>query len=246
MASHLEKLILIPATSYSAANCPSASWLLLISCNCDFFPDEQQTLITNESGATYCSVVPPGIHVYPFSFQFPLQDIPSSFKGEVGKIIYQLEAVLSRSMRMDSKESVLLNFLARDDLNPVADLKVPQHESKDKKMGLFNSGSVAMDVNLEKSGFYQGEGLKVLAFIKNDSSREIKPKYCIYKKHSFFAHGRRKVHAKDLIKEVGATIPPSASEKVTQVIPIPQDMEPSILNCNIIKVEHRLRVSSEM
>uniref|UniRef100_A0A3Q2DHL3 Si:ch211-130m23.2 n=1 Tax=Cyprinodon variegatus TaxID=28743 RepID=A0A3Q2DHL3_CYPVA len=119
---------------------------------------------------------------------------------------------------------------------------VPQHESKDKKMGLFKSGSIAMDVNLEKSGFHQGEGLKVSALIKNDSSREVKPKYCIYKKHSFFARGKRRVHTKDLIKEVGATIPPSASEKVTQVIPIPQDMEPSILNCNNIKVEHRLRV----
>ncbi|XP_015229907.1 PREDICTED: arrestin domain-containing protein 3-like [Cyprinodon variegatus] len=150
--------------------------------------DDQQTLITNESGATsLLSSTPPSL---------------SLFKMEL----------------------------------------VPQHESKDKKMGLFKSGSIAMDVNLEKSGFHQGEGLKVSALIKNDSSREVKPKYCIYKKHSFFARGKRRVHTKDLIKEVGATIPPSASEKVTQVIPIPQDMEPSILNCNNIKVEHRLRV----
>ncbi|XP_047237497.1 arrestin domain-containing protein 3-like [Girardinichthys multiradiatus] len=121
------------------------------------------------------SVVPPGIHVYLFSFQFPLQDIPSSFKGAYGKIIYLLEAILSRSMRMDSKESTVINFVGKGDLNPVPGLMEPQHESMDKKIKYFTSGSVAMDVKLEKSGFFPGEGLKVLAYIKNDSSREIKP-----------------------------------------------------------------------
>lgn len=41
--------------------------------------------------------------------------------------------------------------------------KEPQHDSKDKKMKLFNSGSVSMDVSLEKTGFFQGGALK-LAF----------------------------------------------------------------------------------
>ncbi|MEQ2269789.1 hypothetical protein XENORESO_009780 [Xenotaenia resolanae] len=204
--------------------------------------DDQKTLIANQSGETYSRVVPPGIHVYPFSFQFPLQDIPSSFKGADGKIIYLLEAILSRSMRMDSKESTVINFVGKGDLNPVPGLMEPQHESMDKKIKFFTSGSVAMDVKLEKSGFFQGEGLKVLAYIKNDSSREIKPKYCIYRKHSFFAKRKRRVHTMDLLKEVGKPIPPSASENVAQVIAIPQDAEPSILNCNIIKAEHRLRV----
>ncbi|KAM4745997.1 arrestin domain-containing protein 3-like [Anableps anableps] len=204
--------------------------------------DDQQTLIANQTGETYSSVVPPGIHVYPFTFQFPVQNIPSSFKGADGKIVYLLEAVLSRSMRMDSTESTTINFVGKGDLNLIPGLMEPQHESMDKKMKLFTSGTIAMDVNLEKSGFFQGEGLKVMAFIKNDSSREIKPKYCIYRKHSFFARGKRRVHTKDLIKEVGTPIPPSASEKVTQVIVIPQDVEPSLLNCSIIKAEHRLRV----
>uniref|UniRef100_A0A3P9N8G0 Arrestin C-terminal-like domain-containing protein n=1 Tax=Poecilia reticulata TaxID=8081 RepID=A0A3P9N8G0_POERE len=189
------------------------------------------------------NVVRPRIHVYPFTFQFPLQNIPSTFTGADGTIVYLLEAVLSRSMRMDSKKSTMINFVGRGDLNPVPGLMEPQHETMDKKMKLFTSGTVAMDVNLEKSGFFQGEGLKVKAFIKNDSSREIKPKYCIYQKHSFFAQGKRRVHTKDLIKEVGKPIPAKASENVTHVIAIPQDVEPSILNCSIIKAEHRLRVS---
>lgn len=204
--------------------------------------DDNQTLLTTQVGDTYSSVVAPGTHVYPFSFQIPFQDMPSSFKGYAGKIVYLLEASLGRSMMLDKKDTTKINFVSKADPSFNPDLMRPQHETKDKKMKLFTSGTVAMDVDLEKSGFCQGEGLKVLACIHNNSSRVIKPKYCVYRKHSFFAKGRRKVSTKDLLKEVGEPIPPSANEKVTRVIAIPHDAEPSILNCSIIKVEYRLRV----
>lgn len=87
-----------------------------------------------------------------------------------------------------------------------------------------------------------GEGLKVMAHIANNSSREIKPKYTLYRKHSFFANDTRNVSTKDLIKEVGDPIPPCTSQNVARVINIPQDAEPSIFNCSIIKAEYRLRV----
>lgn len=38
--------------------------------------------------------------------------------------------------------------------------QAPQHETKDKKLKLFNSGTVAMDVDLEKTGFTQGGTLE--------------------------------------------------------------------------------------
>lgn len=145
-------------------------------------------------------------------------------------------------MRIPKKDTEKLNYLTQDTMDHHPELKEPQHESKDKKLKLLNSGTVSMDVNLEKSGFYQGESMKVLAAIENNSTREIRPKYCVYTKHSFFARGKRRLHTKDLIKEVGAPIPPSSSQKVTQLITIPHDMEPSIHNCEILKVEHRLRV----
>lgn len=93
---------------------------------------------------------------------------------------------------------------------------------------------------------FAGEGIMVVACIQNNSSRPIKPKYCLYRKHSFFARGKRRLDTKDLLKEVGEPIPPSASEKVTRVITIPHDLEPSILNCSILKAEYRVRVSISM
>ncbi|XP_010790471.1 arrestin domain-containing protein 3-like [Notothenia coriiceps] len=203
---------------------------------------DNEPLLTNHIGKTYVNVVAPGCHVYPFTFQIPFQDMPSSFKGSCGKILYSLNAKLSRSLRAPTTDSININYVTNADLNRDPGLMEPQHESKDKKMKFFNSGTVAMDVNLEKTGFFQGEGLKVMAFIQNNSSREIKPKYCVYSKHSFFARGKRRVSTKDLFREVGEPIPPSSNQNVLKVLPIPLDVEPSILNCSILKAEHRLRV----
>ncbi|KAG7242427.1 hypothetical protein INR49_022936 [Caranx melampygus] len=203
---------------------------------------DNQTLLTNQHGDTYSSVVAPGSHVYPFTFQIPNQDMPSSFTGSAGKIVYLLQAKLSRSMRISTKDSTKINFVSKADASSLPGIMEPQHESKDKKLKFFSSGEVSMDVDIEKTGFSQGEGLKVVALIQNNSSREIKPKYCLYRKHSFFARGKRRLHTTDFLKEVGEPIPPSTNTMVTRVINIPHDVEPTIYNCNIIKVEYRLRV----
>ncbi|XP_028270693.1 arrestin domain-containing protein 3-like [Parambassis ranga] len=210
--------------------------------NNDSSEEDQQRLINQTAADTYSSVVAPGCHVYPFTFQIPFQEMPSSFNGSVGKIVYSLEATLSRSMRIDKKGSTKINFVSKTDPSNVSWLMAPKHDSKDKKMKVLTTGTVAMDVKIEKTGFYQGEGLKVFASIQNNSSREIKPKYCVYRKHSFFAKGKRKLDTKDLFKEVGDPIPPNSKENLTRVITIPPDVEPSILNCKIIKAEHRLRI----
>lgn len=85
--------------------------------------------------------------------------------------------------------------------------------------------------------------MKVVAYIQNKSSRDIKPKYCLYRKNSYFAKGKRRVETKDILKEVGETIPPLANQTVTRIITIPPTASASIPNCNIIRGEYRLRVS---
>ncbi|XP_071338821.1 arrestin domain-containing protein 3-like [Trachinotus anak] len=186
--------------------------------------------------------VGPGCHVYPFTFQIPAEELPSSFKGSHGKILYTLEANLSRPMRLDSKAKAKFTLIHKENLNSNPSLMAPQQNIIDKKMKLFTSGTVGMDVNISRTGFHQGEGIKVVASIQNKSSRDIKPKYCLYQKISYFAKSKRKVETKDILKEVGEAIPPSAGQTVTRIITIPPTTSVSILNCNIIKTEYRLRV----
>ncbi|XP_030647694.1 arrestin domain-containing protein 3-like [Chanos chanos] len=187
------------------------------------------------------NVIPPGTHVYPFTFQIPQQNMPASFKGSVGKVVYSLETKLSRSMRVSNKAKTEFAYVPKPDLT-IPDLMLPQYGTKDKKMRVFTSGSVSISTNMEKMGYYLGEGLKVMAEVHNNSSRAVKLKYSFYVKHSFFARGRRRVHTHEILKEQGEPIEPSTQRNVTRVLNIPPDIMTSILNCRILKVEYRLRV----
>uniref|UniRef100_A0A8C6SJS2 Arrestin C-terminal-like domain-containing protein n=1 Tax=Neogobius melanostomus TaxID=47308 RepID=A0A8C6SJS2_9GOBI len=175
----------------------------------------KQFLIQEGQGNNHVSQ---GCNVYPFTFHIPEQDMPSSFKSKHGIIQYTLEASLSRPMRKD---------------NPILNLI---------KLKLFNSGYVAMDVNIDKTGFHQGEGIRVVASFHNKSSWDMRPKYCVYRQCTLFAEGESKVVIKNLLKKVGAAVPPSADQTVTKFITIPAAAIPSISNCSIIKVEYGLRV----
>ncbi|XP_021171489.2 arrestin domain-containing protein 3-like [Fundulus heteroclitus] len=201
-----------------------------------------QIVLKNQSGEAYSNVLTPGTHVYPFSFQFPNEGIPCSFSGRHGMTSYCLEAVLSRTMKRNKKSWIPISFAAKADINSIPGLMEPVHESVEKKMKVFTSGSVAMDVKLERSGFFQGDDVSVLIRIQNNSPHDVKPKYSIYRKDSFFAGGKRKCVTTDIIKEEGTPIPPSASENVANVFTIPKDLQPSMLSCSIIKVEYRFKV----
>lgn len=198
-------------------------------------------MLKDPSGQPYSSVVAPGRHVYPFTFQLPLQHFPSTYKGSVGKVLYTLETKLSRSMRVSSKAKAEFNYVPCPVVtNP--ELMAPQYGTKDKQMSFFTSGSVSMNISTEKMAYHLGEGLKVLAEVQNNSSRAVKPKYCLYEKHSFFARGKRKLHTHDIFKEVGEPIEPTSKKTITTVLTIPPSLTVSILNCRILKVEYRLRV----
>ncbi|XP_054628607.1 arrestin domain-containing protein 3-like [Dunckerocampus dactyliophorus] len=186
------------------------------------------------------NIVTQGCHMYPFTFQIPQQDLPSSFKGSWGKIKYTLEANLSRSMRLDSKAKTHFTVVHKGSRDPA--FMVPQRSIIDKKMNLFSSGTVSMEVTIAKTCFLQGEGMKVVAYIQNRSSRGVRPKYCLYKKYSYFAKSKRRVETKNILKEVGESIPPFTGHTVIRFITIPLATCASIFNCNIIKAEYRLKV----
>ncbi|KAG5280756.1 hypothetical protein AALO_G00063690 [Alosa alosa] len=198
-------------------------------------------LLKNEAGQPYCDVVAPGTHVYPFTFQIPQQTLPASFNGTWGYVGYFLETKLSRSMRISSKDKVEIRYIPKPDMTDPA-LMTPQYGTKDKKMKLFTSGSVSFTIHTERMGYSLGEGIKVVADVQNNSSRALRPKYCLYSKHSFFARGRRRLNTHEILKEEGEPIAPSTHQTITKILTIPPSLTMSILICRILKVEYKLKV----
>uniref|UniRef100_A0A3Q1E9Q1 Arrestin domain-containing protein 3-like n=1 Tax=Acanthochromis polyacanthus TaxID=80966 RepID=A0A3Q1E9Q1_9TELE len=189
------------------------------------------------------NIVAQGLHVYQFPIQIPAHlvgTLPSSFHGKFGKILYTLEASLRRSGRADRKATA--EFTLVHEGNPDPMLMSPQQGNVGKKMKVLNTGAVNMDVNIEKTGFHQGEGIRVVASIQNQSSSTVRLKYCLDKKCSYFAKGKRKVETEEILKVWGELLPLHANRTVTKIITVPPTTPASILNCSIIKVEYRLRV----
>ncbi|XP_036383823.1 arrestin domain-containing protein 3-like [Megalops cyprinoides] len=161
--------------------------------------------------------------------------------GIHGKIAYTLEAKLSRSMRMAKTAVAEFTFITKN--NMVDDtLLSSQSGSVQKKMKLFTSGKVSMNANMERMGYMQGERMRITADIENKSSRALVPKFSLDQTQTFIAQSSKNSGTKRIFKEVGETIPSSTQQTITKELCIPPDLQPSILNCSIMKVEYILKV----
>ncbi|KAL2092379.1 hypothetical protein ACEWY4_012177 [Coilia grayii] len=197
-------------------------------------------LLTDQAGKPYSNTLAPGCHLFPFSFHLPQADLPPSFKGVHCKIVYYLEAKLSRSMRIPSKARTEFTYVSKLDPNHRA-LQLVQQDFKEEKLFL-NNGSVSMDISIDNTEYSLGEGITVTGRIENNCSRPAKPIYCLYQKQSCFADKERKVNTRDILKEEGDLVEPSTSTAVTKVLSIPCNISTTVLNSNILAIEYRLRV----
>ncbi|XP_010742041.3 arrestin domain-containing protein 3-like [Larimichthys crocea] len=197
--------------------------------------------ILKETRQDGTEVIGGGRHVFPFSFQIPDRKIPSTIKTPVGKIVHKMKAELKQPMKLTKKAKAHFTFVSKADMD-IPGLMEPQHGCKNKSVKVFASGNVLMDVYTKRMGYKQGEDIQVTVEISNRSTRSVKPKFVLYEKKSHFAQGRRKLFTNDILKEKVEDVPPSDKETVTKVITIPKELQPSILNCSIIKVEYRLKV----
>ncbi|KAM6964840.1 uncharacterized protein FYW47_007166 [Aplochiton taeniatus] len=107
--------------------------------------------------------------------------MPSSFKGGHGKIVYKLEAKISRSWRMDRTVERELNFVSREGVPNLGLLMCPQHSAKQKGPGVFSSGQVNIDVKLERLAYAPvvGETIPSRTQRTVNSALKIPPDQCL-------------------------------------------------------------------
>ncbi|KAF6729508.1 Arrestin domain-containing protein 3, partial [Oryzias melastigma] len=89
------------------------------------------------------NTVSKGSHVYPFTFQIPTEERPSSFRGAFGKIVYRVEANLSRSKRKDKKAKAEFIVINKGQRDPA--LMSPQQGMVNTKKKVMSSGTITMD-----------------------------------------------------------------------------------------------------
>ncbi|CAK6950122.1 arrestin domain-containing protein 3-like [Scomber scombrus] len=198
----------------------------------------KQIVIPESSNDT---VIPKGTHVYAFSFQIPSVSMPSSFKGTHGKIVYMLEAKVSRSWKLNRSVEKEINFVSKSIPN-LHSLMSRQVGSTQKEMGLFSTGQVQMDVIVDRRAYAPGEPVAIVAKVKNSSSRDMTPKFSIIQDVVYRANGSTRHEDFVIQKFFGNSIKPQTQQEVKCVLTIPRDQTQTIQNCEIISVEHHIKV----
>ncbi|XP_051924646.1 arrestin domain-containing protein 3-like isoform X1 [Hippocampus zosterae] len=206
-----------------------------------YWSDEQYYDIKQHILRAGTEFIAQGRHVFPFSFKVPNGKMPSSFKASTGRIVHKLKAELKQSMKLTKTAKAHFTFVSKADMD-IAGLMEPQHDCTDKKLAVFGSGTIAMDVYTKKMAYQPGETLHVKVEIHNNSSRDLTPKFELYEKQSFFAQGHRRVYTKVIVKDKLESMNARSKEVMEKMITLPSNVPPSILNSSIIKLEYRLKI----
>ncbi|KAK9974391.1 hypothetical protein ABG768_022492 [Culter alburnus] len=101
---------------------------------------------------------------------------------------------------------------------------------------------MSMTVTTDKTGYMQGETIRVSVDVDNSSSRDVKLKYSLKQKQTFKAEGSTNKGFKVIVKETKDRIPSGEKTKFIVDMNLPRDLTVTIENCRIIKVQYELKV----
>ncbi|XP_051278698.1 arrestin domain-containing protein 2, partial [Dicentrarchus labrax] len=187
------------------------------------------------------TVLPQGAHSFTFELKFPQGDFPSSFKGEYGKIVYILEAKMSRSWRMASNAQKELKFVSKSFSLP-GQVACPQSGSVDKNVGVFSKEKVRMSATIDKNICSPGDTLFVVATISNSSSKTMRAKFNLLQTAVYRASGSTTSSEISLCKMAGDNIPLNSEETVSCQLKVPDDAIYTLHNCEILSVDYCVKV----
>ncbi|KAK2837406.1 hypothetical protein Q5P01_014618 [Channa striata] len=200
-----------------------------------YFKVKDYLVLENPQG----TVLPKGSHNFKFRLQIPDGDMPSSFTGHHGKIVYMLEAKLSRSWRWPSKIQEEIKFVSK---SLQSGMDCPQSGSVYIETGVFSKGKVQMSATVNRKSCSPGDTLSVVATVTNSSSKTMRPKFSLQQKFVYRAGRATKKAEKTLCKVIGETLGQNSTETVSCQIKIPVDVICTLYNCDIISVDYFIKV----
>ncbi|KAM6930915.1 arrestin domain-containing protein 3-like [Xenentodon cancila] len=202
-----------------------------------YFKVKENLLEENAGGNT----LQKGEHHFRFSLTIPQEDVPPSFKGIHGSIVYTLEAKVSRSWRWPSRVQKELNFTLKS-IPHIDQAMCPQSGSVNKEMGVFSKGKVQMSASVNRKACCPGDTLSVFAQINNASSKQMKPKFSLEQKTVYRAAGSTNTGHATLFKRVCEPVKPNSEETASCSVTVPDTAICTLHNCDILSVEYYIKV----
>ncbi|MBN3307764.1 TXNIP protein, partial [Amia calva] len=201
--------------------------------------DEQPT---DKDGSV--TLRPGNKYEYMFGFELPQPgQMVTSYKGKFGSVEYYVKALLERPSQPALEVKKNFDVVEPLDVN-TPDLMSPAAGTKEKKVTcmFIPDGQVSLNAKIDRKGFCEGEDICIDAKFENTCSRIVVPKAAIVAKHTYQANGRTKVFQQKLSSVRGNHIISGMCDAWQgKSIRVPK-IKPSILGCNIIRVEYALMI----
>ncbi|NWR26295.1 TXNIP protein, partial [Emberiza fucata] len=197
---------------------------------------------TDEDGSV---ILRPGNkYEYKFGFELPQGPLGTTFKGKYGSVDYWVLASLERPACPTQQVKKRFEVMDPVDVN-TPELLSPVAAKKEKKVScmFIPDGRVSVSAQIDRKGFCEGDEICINADFENTCSRIVVPKAAIVAKHTYLANGQTKVFSQKLSCVRGNHIISGTSESWRGKTIRVRKLKPSILGCNILRVEYFLQVS---
>ncbi|MEQ2182452.1 hypothetical protein GOODEAATRI_022421 [Goodea atripinnis] len=165
-----------------------------------------------------------------------------SRRQEVEYLKYEEEVRLEEVLSTGDVAAGPLGLVHQDLLGP---LKYSKPASKQKKVTcmFIPDGQVSITAQIDRKGFCEGEDININAKFENTCSRIVVPKAAIIAKHSYIINSHTKVLRQKLTAVRGNPIISGMCDMWQgRTIRVPK-LRPTLLGCDIIKVDYTLMVS---
>lgn len=195
----------------------------------------------DDDGVLIC----PGLHKYHFEYTIPV-DLPSTFDGKWGHIIYSTRFTLetSRTMSFDlvkERKFVVTGIL---DLNDEPETVRPIAGSWDFYPGKLccNSGAITVDVRLGRKGFVIGESIPFFVEITNGSRRKMADSKVALVQHAIFRAEDRIRKSTHIVTQLakGEILPGQTCTWEQESLSVPHDIVPSCTKNKVVQIKYSL------
>ncbi|XP_061179230.1 arrestin domain-containing protein 3-like [Saccostrea echinata] len=184
--------------------------------------------------------LPPGQHVYPFSFQLP-PNLPSSFEGGIGYVRYTIKGTIDKPWKFDHTTKRPFTVIASLDLNsqPTAARSEQNQNSKYLCCLCCKSGPITGMLKLDRLGYVPGEAIAFNAEVQNMTNRVCGIHAKLYMTTLFRTLKKSKTTTSEVAKVVYQDVQPGETEIWSGGRLVIPPLPPSFLEgCRIIDLNY--------
>ena len=186
-----------------------------------------------------------GEHTFPFKHQ--LERVPPSFKGQYGKIEYEVKAKVDKE-GPNPKTKTHITVRERADL--MRECMEPQSFDEEGTVGFlcFTSGTMSMKCSLPRTGYSPGDDIPINVYLENLTTKEIKIEAFLKREDILTAENGHKRYLRNELTSLKS--PPVQAGEITtfegQSLKVSPEVPATIRSCAFISVEYTLIINADV